>query len=423
MLRDYVSILRNFNRDVRLYLFTTALLGFTVFGGIYPVLFNLYLLRMGYGPEFVGLVNSVGGLAFAVFSLPAGILSRRWGGRRTMLAGLGTAVFMFAILPLAEFVPAGMRSGWLLACVFVRAIGYALYWVNARPFLASATRERERSHVYSIQSALWPLSGFAGSLIAGLMPGLFAAALNLPLDHPAPYRYPLWVVAVVLLPGLVAIGSIRVFSLDQEREQVGQPGRAPFATIALLSVCILLQATGHSVAMAFMNVYLDDGLQVSTASIGTISAVTQLLSAMAALSTPVLAKRWGSGRVFYLGSVGIALCLLPLAFVPHWSAAALGFLGITILNGIAFPAINVYQMQVVSSGWRTAMSGATAMASGLSYSAASFFGGQAIAGWGYRPLFVSGATLTFAGALLFGVCFGGSGKRSAVKEEGGDRSA
>jgi hypothetical protein len=32
-----------------------ALLGLTVFGGIYPVLFNLHLLRLGNGPEFVGL--------------------------------------------------------------------------------------------------------------------------------------------------------------------------------------------------------------------------------------------------------------------------------------------------------------------------------------------------------------------------------
>ena len=49
MFADYVRALRGFNRNVRLYLFTTALLGFTIFGGIYPVLFNLYLLRLGHG--------------------------------------------------------------------------------------------------------------------------------------------------------------------------------------------------------------------------------------------------------------------------------------------------------------------------------------------------------------------------------------
>ena len=35
-----------FNRDVRLVLFSQALIGFTIFGGVYTVLLNLYLLRL-----------------------------------------------------------------------------------------------------------------------------------------------------------------------------------------------------------------------------------------------------------------------------------------------------------------------------------------------------------------------------------------
>ena len=38
----YLHILRDFNRDVRLYLITTMLIGLTVDGGVYTVLFNLY---------------------------------------------------------------------------------------------------------------------------------------------------------------------------------------------------------------------------------------------------------------------------------------------------------------------------------------------------------------------------------------------
>ena len=67
-----------FNRDVRLYLVTAGLVGFCWIG-IYLVLFNLYLLRLGYGPEFIGTVNAAGSLAYAVFSLPAGALGGRWG--------------------------------------------------------------------------------------------------------------------------------------------------------------------------------------------------------------------------------------------------------------------------------------------------------------------------------------------------------
>jgi MFS family permease len=404
---DYVRALRGFNRDVRLYLFVTALLGFGVFGGIYPVLFNLYLLRLGYGPDYVGLIGSVVGLAFAGFSLPAGLASGKWGGRRTMIAGMATAMVMFLLLPLAEFVPLALRSGWLMVCSFVRSTGFALFWVNARPFLMSATTANERTHVYAVQGAMFPLTGFVGSLVAGLMPGFFARLLGVSTDHPAPYRYPLWLVAILLVPAVVALRSIREFSTGQRPARKGGRGRVPLVLIGVLSVALFFQVTVQGSIMGFFNVYMDDGLGVATPTIGTLSAVAQLLSAGAALVTPALSKRLGTRRVFVWSSLGAALCVLPLALVPHWSAVGLGYLGISALYGMAFPAINVYQMELVSSDWRTAMSGATAMANGLNWSASSFVGGQVIEQWGYLPLFLASAGLTLVGALLFGAYFAG----------------
>lgn len=406
MIADYARVLRGFSRDVRLYLFTAALLGFTAFGGIYPVLFNLYLLRLGYGPGFVGLINSVGGLAFALFSLPAGMISARWGGRRTMIAGLSVAILAFAVLPIGEFMPSALRSPWLLIATLIRSTGFATYWVNARPFLMNATRDEERSHVFSVQSALFPLAGFAGSLIAGLLPGFLASLLNVSLAHPAPYRYPLWSVAVLLLPGLAALRTIGEFDTGQQRGSQARHDNMPLLPIGLLSLSLLFQAAGQGAMMSFFNVYLDDGLHITTQVVGTISAISQVLSTFASLSMPLLARRWGNARVFTWSSIGATLCLLPLALVPHWSAAASGYLGVMVSYSLAFPAMNLYQMQLVAPQWRTAMSGTTAMANGLSTSATSFAGGQAIQAWGYRPFFLASAALTLVGALLFRLSFG-----------------
>ena len=46
-----------FNRPVRLYLFTDALSCFTVEWGMYAILLNLYLLRLGYVPAQIGIVG------------------------------------------------------------------------------------------------------------------------------------------------------------------------------------------------------------------------------------------------------------------------------------------------------------------------------------------------------------------------------
>jgi len=67
MTASYLQALRQLNRDVRLFLVTAFLFGFG-YAGIYFLLVNLYLLRLGYELEFIGLFVATGALSFAVFS-------------------------------------------------------------------------------------------------------------------------------------------------------------------------------------------------------------------------------------------------------------------------------------------------------------------------------------------------------------------
>jgi hypothetical protein len=58
---SYWRVVRGFNRDIWLVLVTWALVAFAYFG-IQGVLLNLYLLRLGYGPKFIGLLIGSGQL-------------------------------------------------------------------------------------------------------------------------------------------------------------------------------------------------------------------------------------------------------------------------------------------------------------------------------------------------------------------------
>jgi len=63
---------------------------------------------------------------------------------------------------------------------------------------------------------------------------------------------------------------------------------------AIAAVTVLLRAASVGASRTFFNVYLDDGLGVSTANIGLLYAIIQLASAPAALAMPVLSKRGGN---------------------------------------------------------------------------------------------------------------------------------
>ena len=223
----YLHILRDFNRDVRLYLITTMLIGLTVDGGVYTVLFNLYLLRLGYGPEFVGLVNGAGMLVFALFCLPAGTLSGRWGNRRMMIAELTLLLIGCGLLPFAESRTGNWQAGWLFITWCFAFIGFAVYFVNTAPFAMQVTHQSERNHVFSVQAALWSLAGFAGSLVGGFLPGIFAIYLGVSLDQAAPYRYSLLAAGLLLIPSVLAIGATRESTHPTHKRKTTERGSVP----------------------------------------------------------------------------------------------------------------------------------------------------------------------------------------------------
>lgn len=397
----YLHVLRDFNRDVRLYLITTMLIGLTVDGGVYTVLFNLYLLRLGYGPEFVGLVNGSGMLVFALCCLPAGTFSGRLGNRRMMIVGLTLLLIGCGLLPFAELRTGNWQAGWLFITWCFAFTGFAMYFVNTAPFVMTVTHQSERNHVFSMQAALWSLAGFAGSLIGGFLPGLFAIYLGVSLDQAAPYRYSLLVASLLLIPSVLAIVATHEGHTQPIKERQAKSEASPIKLIAFLTLVRLLVVTGVGTLFTFFNVYMDAGLHISTVHIGVLSAVGRLLSIPTALIVPLLTVRWGSGRTAAWASLGTAFSMLPLIFISHWGAAGLGYIGTIALTSIRYPAFLVYTMERVSPGWRGTMSGAGEMASGLSFSAMALGGGYIIEAFGYRSFFLTGASLTVVGTLSF----------------------
>jgi len=409
----YLRGLRLLGPAVGLYFAAIALVGFAVDGGVYAVLLNLYLLRLGYGPEQIGLVNSAGNLVFALTAVPAGALGERWGSRRMMLVGLGLLVVSCIGLPLADALAPDLRLPWLLATDTVLYLGLALYFVNTAPYLMEVIDPDQRNRLFSVQTALSSLSAFAGSLIGGLLPPIIAAALGMQSGQPAPYRYALMIAGLALLPAMLAIRAARPAAPHRDAAPADPNARAPApsAAMSILGLMVLialvrvLQVAGLAVTSTFFNVYLDAELLVPTAQIGAIIALGRLLGVPAALATSALTARFGNRAVVIGASLGTALSMLPLALIPHWGAAGLSFVGVVGLSWIRYASSLVYFLELVPPERRATVSGVTEMAAGVCFTALTFGGGYAIALLGYRSLFLAGAALTGLSALAFWAAF------------------
>ncbi|MDP6508739.1 MAG: hypothetical protein QF719_10745 [Chloroflexota bacterium] len=176
------------------------------FGG-YAVLMNLFILRLDFGPGFVGLVNGIGLLCWAVAAPLAGARANRFSYRRLKIFGLGSVFVGASLLPFGADLSGDYRAIWLVASYSVAAAGGGIFFVNFSPFIMGAVVPRLRSRAFALTSATFPTAGFAGSLVGGFLPGIFASLLGVGLDDPAAYRYPLHLAAFFVLPGLFLIAA------------------------------------------------------------------------------------------------------------------------------------------------------------------------------------------------------------------------
>ncbi len=412
-LRSYARSLRSLNAGVRWCLLGSALLGFTVSGGSYSVLLNLYLLRLGYGPQFIGAVNAMSPLATLLFSLPASLWGARWGSCRAMTAGIVLCLLGNALLPLWGPV-LSVSEAWILITYLIGGGGMALYLVNVNMYLVDATARAERNHAFSLRVATLPLAGFAGSLVGGVLPGLYAALLGDTTMSSEPYRWALLTSALLLSPAIgtmVATARACARPLPVQGEAVtGETSTArhasgPLGLMTTLALVSFLRVIGEGTPRAFLNVYLDAGLGLPTGHIGVLVAAGRLLSVPAGLLMPLLAVRWGNARTVVVGAFGVSLSLFPLALVPHWIGAGLGFLALTAFAAIARSAFIVYGMEAVAPRWRSTLSAMTTMSAAISWGATALVGGYLIDVAGYSLAFLVGAAATAAGALLFWLRF------------------
>jgi MFS family permease len=373
--------------------------------GIQMLLKVLYMLRLDFGPEYIGWFLASSALAYMSMGLPSGALGARFGQRRIMIVGGWISTLGMAALPLTEFVPAFLRPIWpFLSQVSVTA-GWSMFSVNMVPTLTAMTDgQQNRTSTLSLNAVLQGAGSFLGTFVGGLLPGLFARLLNQSLDAPAPYRYALWVGATVsglaILP-LVFSGQIGTVASTARQER-----RSPFPLWPIVTTFayVYVRHAGWATGRAFWNAYMDTDLHLSAAAIGGITSVGQALAILAPLINPRLAARRSNGWIAMMATMGIAVSLVPLALIPHWTAAGLSRLIFVVVSAVWLPAVQAFQMERIDPEWRSIGYGAVAMAMGSGFGSTSIVGGYIVAAAGYRTLFALGIALSLiAAGVMWGI--------------------
>jgi len=162
-------LVRKVRRDPLILPFYLPSLILAFFKGMLVPVVPLYARDFSASYGLVGLVLAGEALGTLLSDVPAGVLLRRVGSKRTMLGGLCCTALSTVALFWARSVPE------VLVYRLLAGLGLALYSVSRHAYVAQATVVTNRGRAIALFGGIVRIGGFAGPAVGGVV----AAALGL----------------------------------------------------------------------------------------------------------------------------------------------------------------------------------------------------------------------------------------------------
>lgn len=398
---SYLLRVRSFSSDVKLVLLYCLLANIGY--GVIELIFNFYLLELGYREDFIGQWRAVATLAVAGASLGLGAAINRFGNWRTMVGG-------FALLCASSFGLALATSPILLLPL---AIGYGAslaFLVNpVLPFIMDHERSELRQHASAVSLSVVSLSLMLGSLLGGMAPDLFARLISsIGAGSVASYR-----ATMLTGAGIALLAMIPLFMMKEARH--AKPQRRSRTTrsdetsserkrtrldIGQFALMGGLMSIGVGMVWPFYNVFLKS-LGSSDDQVGYIFAISGLLGALTGLLAPVIVARAGALNAGLFLRLSVVPFFIPLIFAPSLGLAVLGFYWRSASASAAWPIEVAFISEILPPRARAGVFGSRSSVWNLGYAAATYIAGLLIVRYGYGPSMISFVVFSTLSALIY----------------------
>lgn len=349
--RAYARTYRSASSNARRYLVSVMLQNFGY--GVALTVFALYVRASGMSTTVVGDFEGALALAAAAVCLLlpplVAVVGYRW-----LLVVAGVA---FAASRLGQTLGVGASTIIALGLAYgagdgiIRSIGVAFLSENG-------PEGEERTLLFTVDFVLRIFAAFAGSTLGGLLPSLLGVAM----PEVEALRWTLAAAGAVLLASAVPVlgvkesprprqNPLRLYATSvREFRSWGRLGR--------LALPEALISFGAGLVMPFLPLLLKVRLDASVAKVGVIMGMMSLFMALATLTTPLVARRFGLAGTLALTEIAslpflfvIALTgSLPLAAGAMWVRAALMNMSWPVYNQIAVEGVPAQDKPLVL-GW------------------------------------------------------------------------
>ncbi|MCK9585744.1 MFS transporter [Methanothrix soehngenii] len=397
----YASKLRRFNPNARKYLLFVFLT--TLNAGIYGVIFNLYILRLGFGEDFLGLILSISATSMGLFSIPAAFVCDRLGRKRTLL--LSSVLSAISLFFLYNTTTPELLVLFSLASGMASALGL----VTGSTFLLENSTKEERMYLFSMSSLIYTFSLLSGNMLGGFLPDILADLISAQSGSAISYRLTLYVSLVATVASLLPLAYVAEKNSEENNGIRGQLNiyRSIFKSkvIRQMTLFYCLYGVGWGTSLPYFNVYFDTVLGASANQIGIFFSVSQIFMILGYFLVPVLTERTGKVRLVSIVQILSIPFLLMFVLTNNLLIAVVGFVMRYMLMNMANPILNSFKLEIVQPEERSMINSIMWMACYTFVGIGNYVGGLMMAKGDSRMPFMVTGLFYAATAVFYYICF------------------
>lgn len=396
----YRAKLNGFSRNACLFLVYVFLISLSL--GIYEVIFNLYILRLGYREDFLGFMLSLVSVSTGLFAIPAAMFCDRAGRKNTLLLSCLLLLLSFSILYTTT-------SKFLLAFFsVVYGVSSSLKIVTAPTFMVENSTGYERMHLFSMYYLLYTVGVMIGNFAGGNLPQIFISFLDINPIGPVAYQLSLYAslaaVLISLLP-LIFINNKRNNLVERSAAFSTLFSTLRSVTIQKLILVNGLIGMGWGLALPYFNVYFDIVLGASSKQIGIIFSLSQLVMMFTLLFVPILTEGFGKVKVVALVQLASIPFLLLFISTSILAIAAFGFVMRSAIMNMSNPVLSSFNMEIVSEDQRATVNSLIWMSCYTFVGLSTYAGGLMMAHGFYTLPFLLTCILYIVATVLYYIFF------------------
>jgi MFS family permease len=399
-LSEYASRVKSFRPNARLYLINVIIVGAAM--GIFRLLFNFYVLSLGFDEALLGSLVTASSLAALIMALPMGYLADQLGRKASLL--VSGSIMALAIMIMVLFPYPGIFS--ITNVLF--GVAQSLAAVTMAPFLMENSGDEERTYLFSFSSGLQMASASIGNWIGGYLPSWVASFRIVEPTSSQAYGGSLLVVGIVAFVGLLPLALLRMPNTKRSERTVFAPityaAKHP-RTLGKLILPMLITSIGAGLIMPFMNVFFRQVYNQPDPVIGSLFAWGSLAMGLGLLIAPPLADRMGKIQLVVI-TQGLSIpFLILLGFSPwFWLSTAAYYVRVALMN-MSGPVYQTYVMEHVDPSARATVASLVSMSWNFGWAFSPMVSGWLQVNYGFGPPFIGTIVLYTISVYLYWAFF------------------